>query len=183
MTGQHLRRLLARPQPAICVQRKPIRRREGGGGEETAAGSATNEQGLRCLTGADQHVGAGTGMRRRNAAAAMARARGDECCRRWRLSSMSLEIFYILFFAHKRTRTDYALPIGWGSVKVLRTLKYRTHPHRHLAQLPRPLSLSRPNCSTSYPALHIVDSALTHPSPPPGAGRDARALALGSVQC
>ena len=36
-------------------------------------GSATTEQGLRCLTSADQHVGAGTGMRRRSATAAMAR--------------------------------------------------------------------------------------------------------------
>ena len=36
-----------------------------------------------------------------------------ECCR-WRLSYMSIEIFNILFFAHKKTRTDYR-----GTVSVI----------------------------------------------------------------
>ena len=55
-----------------------LRRREGRGGEETASGGATTEQGLRCLTSADQHVGVGVGtvMLRRSAAAAMVRAKG-----------------------------------------------------------------------------------------------------------
>ena len=40
---------------------------------KTRYGEATTEQVLRCLTSADQHVGVGAGMRRRGAAAAMAR--------------------------------------------------------------------------------------------------------------